>query len=95
MEGGFGARVALFRRRRGLSQRALAKAVGRSESWMSQVERDIIPVGEWTGAAASFKAKLPHGENYDGVVVLVQAGTPANPGAILGTALLPLPGPRA
>jgi transcriptional regulator with XRE-family HTH domain len=45
MEGGFGARVALFRRRKGLSQRALARAVGRSESWMSQVERDIIPVG--------------------------------------------------
>ena len=27
--------------------------------------------------------------------VLVQEGTPANPGAILGTALLPLHGPRA
>lgn len=45
MEGGFGARVAHFRRRRGLSQRDLAASIGRSESWMSQVERDVLPVG--------------------------------------------------
>jgi transcriptional regulator with XRE-family HTH domain len=45
MEGGFGARVAHFRRRRGLSQRDLAVSIGRSESWMSQVERDVLPVG--------------------------------------------------
>jgi transcriptional regulator with XRE-family HTH domain len=45
MEGGFGARVAHFRRRRGLSQRDLANSIGRSESWMSQVERDVLPVG--------------------------------------------------
>lgn len=45
MEGGFGARVALFRRRKGMSQRDVARAIGRSESWMSQVERDILPVG--------------------------------------------------
>src|ERR671910_846964 len=32
-------------RRRGMSQRMLAHAIGRSESWMSQVERDILPVG--------------------------------------------------
>jgi transcriptional regulator with XRE-family HTH domain/quinol monooxygenase YgiN len=41
----FGQRIAVFRRRRGMSQRTLAHAVGRSESWMSQVERDILPVG--------------------------------------------------
>ena len=36
---GIGDRVAAYRRRRGLSQVALAGLVGRSESWLSQVER--------------------------------------------------------
>jgi transcriptional regulator with XRE-family HTH domain len=35
-----GARIARARRRRGLSQSVLAGLVGRSESWLSQVERD-------------------------------------------------------
>ena len=34
-----GQRIARTRRRRGLSQAALAGLVGRSESWLSQVER--------------------------------------------------------
>ncbi len=34
-----GARIARARRRRGLSQPVLAGLVGRSESWLSQVER--------------------------------------------------------
>jgi transcriptional regulator with XRE-family HTH domain len=34
-----GQRIARARRRRGLSQAALAGLVGRSESWLSQVER--------------------------------------------------------
>jgi len=36
-----GARIARWRRRRGLSQVALAGLVGRSESWLSQVERGL------------------------------------------------------
>ena len=32
-------RIRIYRRRRGLSQVRLAIAVGRSESWLSQVER--------------------------------------------------------
>ena len=36
---GIGERVAAYRRRRGLSQVTLAGLVGRSESWLSQVER--------------------------------------------------------
>ena len=36
-----GQRIARARRRRGLSQAALAGLVGRSESWLSQVERGI------------------------------------------------------
>lgn len=34
-----GERIAIFRRRRGLSQAVVAGLVGRSESWLSQVER--------------------------------------------------------
>jgi transcriptional regulator with XRE-family HTH domain len=34
-----GRRVAFFRKQRGLSQRAFAELVGRSETWVSQVER--------------------------------------------------------
>jgi len=36
-----GERIAIYRRRRGLSQVALANLIGRSEAWMSQVERGI------------------------------------------------------
>src|SRR3954451_18221346 len=36
---GIGERVAAYRRRRGLSQVTLAGLIGRSESWLSQVER--------------------------------------------------------
>src|SRR5258708_36619079 len=41
---GLGARISTYRRRRGLSQAALAGLVGRSESWLSQVERGIRSV---------------------------------------------------
>jgi transcriptional regulator with XRE-family HTH domain len=36
-----GERIAIYRRRRGLSQLALATMIGRSEAWLSQVERGI------------------------------------------------------
>lgn len=36
-----GERIAIYRRRRGLSQVALANLIGRSEAWVSQVERGI------------------------------------------------------
>jgi len=42
--GSLGERIAAYRRRRGLSQAALAGLVGRSESWLSQVERGIRSV---------------------------------------------------
>src|SRR6516162_9184632 len=41
---GLGTRIAAYRRRRGLSQAALAGLVGRSESWRSQVERGLRSV---------------------------------------------------
>ncbi|GGM03819.1 hypothetical protein GCM10010129_54170 [Streptomyces fumigatiscleroticus] len=40
----FGARVAELRRRRGLTQTELAAVIGRTASWVSQVERGIQPV---------------------------------------------------
>lgn len=39
-----GQRVAALRRRNGMSQRDLATALKRSDSWVSQVERDVLPV---------------------------------------------------
>ncbi|MGL5823611.1 MAG: helix-turn-helix domain-containing protein, partial [Nocardioides sp.] len=42
--GAIGERVGAYRRRRGLSQAALAGLVGRSESWLSQVERGLRSV---------------------------------------------------
>lgn len=39
-----GQRVAELRRLRGLSQKDLGVEVARSESWVSQVERDVLPV---------------------------------------------------
>src|SRR5262245_59201423 len=44
MAGAIGERIAAYRRRRGLSQTALAGLVGRSESWLSQVERGVRSV---------------------------------------------------
>src|SRR5437588_3870361 len=39
-----GERIALIRRRRGLSQIKLAGLLGRSESWISQIERGAKPL---------------------------------------------------
>ena len=39
-----GKRIAIYRRRRGLTQLVLAGLIGRSESWLSQVERGIRPI---------------------------------------------------
>jgi transcriptional regulator with XRE-family HTH domain len=48
VSGAIGERVAAYRRRRGISQAALAGLVGRSESWLSQVERGIRSVDSLT-----------------------------------------------
>src|SRR5262245_32495746 len=42
--GSMGERIAAYRRRKGLSQAALAGLVDRSESWLSQVERGVRSV---------------------------------------------------
>jgi hypothetical protein len=43
-----GRHIALHPRRRGLSQTAVAGLVGRSESWLSQVERGLGTVDSYT-----------------------------------------------
>lgn len=45
---GIGDRIAAYRKRRGLSQVVLAGLVGRSESWLSQVERGVREVDSLT-----------------------------------------------
>lgn len=40
----FGRKIAFYRQRRGLSQREFAPMIGRSEAWLSQVERGVRPV---------------------------------------------------
>lgn len=45
---GIGRRIAAYRRRHGISQTALAGLVGRSESWLGQVERGIRTVDRFS-----------------------------------------------
>jgi hypothetical protein len=70
-------------------------AIGRGENanrkvLYTNIVRDIIPIGTWNGRAAEIKIPAAQFENYDGVVVLLQAGTIAKPGAIIGAARTPL-----
>lgn len=44
MNDSIGDRIAIYRKRKGISQVQLAGLVGRSESWLSQVERDVRSV---------------------------------------------------
>jgi len=64
-------------------------AIGRGENakrtvTYTNIVRDIIPVGEWSGKPIARTIPLDKYKNYDGLVVLLQAGSPGNPGAILG-----------
>lgn len=72
--------------------------IGRGEnegSTMSyhNVVRGWTRLGEWNGGEASFDASLDQvrSDMVDSVAVLVQTGTQASPGTILGAALAPLP----
>jgi transcriptional regulator with XRE-family HTH domain len=48
LEGPIGERIRIYRGRRGLSQRELAGLIGRSESWLSQVERGVRSVDRFS-----------------------------------------------
>ncbi|MFA5902072.1 MAG: DUF1223 domain-containing protein [Hyphomicrobium sp.] len=63
--------------------------IGRGENAHSAITytnivREIISFGDWSGAPATFRGRLPGNERYDGVVVLLQEGSAQAPGAILG-----------
>lgn len=72
-------------------------AIGRGENagktvTYTNVVRGWIRLGPWNGHAATFTVPLDRirQENEDGVVVMLQSGTPATPGPILGAARLSL-----
>jgi transcriptional regulator with XRE-family HTH domain len=48
LEGPIGDRIRIYRGRRGLSQKELAGLIGRSESWLSQVERGVRSVDKFS-----------------------------------------------
>jgi transcriptional regulator with XRE-family HTH domain len=48
LDGPIGERIRIYRGRRGLSQRELAGLIGRSESWLSQVERGVRSVDRFS-----------------------------------------------
>lgn len=52
--------------------------------------RDIVPLGRWTGKPVRLTLPLNDYAQYDGIVVLLQAGTPDKPGAILGATRIPV-----
>jgi hypothetical protein len=66
-------------------------AIGRGENarrkvTYTNVVRDIRIVGDWTGAPVTQAIPAAELKDYDGVVVLLQQGSPQKPGAILGAA---------
>ena len=48
LDGPIGERIRIYRGRRGLSQKELAGLIGRSESWLSQVERGVRSVDRFS-----------------------------------------------
>ena len=70
-------------------------AIGRGENarrtiTYTNIVRDIVPVADWNGKPIARTIPLNEYKNYDGLVVLLQAGSPGNPGAILGAGRLAL-----
>lgn len=52
--------------------------------------RDIVPIGRWSGLPVKQRLALKDYAAYDGIVVLLQAGTPERPGAIIGATRVPI-----
>ena len=77
-----GERIAFHRRRRGLSQVKLAGLVGRSESWVSQVERGVRSIDRISVLNQVASAlNVPVSELAPGALV---AEAPEEPAAIAG-----------
>ena len=69
--------------------------IGRGENARNTVTytnigTDIVPLAAWTGAPVDLKVPLERYKDSDGVVVLLQSGSPERPGAILGAARVAL-----
>jgi hypothetical protein len=66
-------------------------AIGRGENARSRVTysnivRDIIPAAQWSGKPIRLAIPADKFKEFDGLVVLLQAGSIAKPGAVLGAA---------
>jgi hypothetical protein len=66
-------------------------AIGRGENarhtvTYTNIVRDIIPAAQWSGKSIQLAIPVASFKNFDGVVVLLQAGSIDRPGAILGAA---------
>jgi hypothetical protein len=59
----------------------------------ANLARDIVSLGSWNGNPVQKSLPLQDYAQYDGVVVLLQAGTPQRPGAILGATRIPMHAP--
>ena len=77
--------------------RSQSVAIGRGENagktvTYTNVVRGWIRIGPWTGSAQNYRVDLSRiaQEGVDTVVVLVQTGSPATPGAIIGAERLSL-----
>ncbi len=68
-------------------------AVGRGENAKRRIAytnivRRIDVLGQWTGEARNFEVPVANADGAEGVVALLQSGTPDAPGPILGAALI-------
>ena len=63
-----GERIAYYRRRRGLSQVKLAGLLGRSESWISQVERGVRSIDRISVLTKLPRPQIPYGLTPDPLV---------------------------
>ena len=70
-------------------------AIGRGENANAKVTytnvvRDVLAIADWNGEAMQRAVPRETLKGYDGVVVLLQEGSVAKPGAILGAARVTL-----
>jgi transcriptional regulator with XRE-family HTH domain len=87
-----GERVAYWRQRRGLTQRVLAERIGRSESWLSQVERGIRSVDRMSvmlDLAGVLRVKVPDLTGQPFSLAPNGGGVDFNPVTEIRRALLP------
>lgn len=71
-----------------VASRGVPMRGGRSIEYANLVG-ELVPIGMWDGKAFEQRLRLDKYAQYDGVVVLVQAGRRTRPGAIIGAARVP------